>query len=401
MEENQNWKPRFFTIMTGQTVSLIGSSAVQFALIWWMSATTGSALLLSLAGLAALLPQVFLGPFAGVWIDRCKRKTVVMAADLAMGVVAALFAVYFAVSGNPPVWSACLVLGVRAVGGVFHTPAIQALVPLLVPQKDLMQANGWSQFLQSGAFMLGPALGALLYSLCPMPIVLLMDLAGALAAAGTIAMVKVHEPGSTGAVYPDFRTEFREGVAVYRERPALLHLMTGAGLCMLFFLPLSTLFPLMSSTYFALDAGHGSVVEIVYAAGMMVSALVLGRFKQVNYLKQAWLGLGGLAVATLLCGMLPNLYGWFWVYVALCAMLGVCSNIYGLPVMAYMQTDIPPEKLGRAFSLLGSVMSLAMPLGLLVAGPCAEIWGVHRWFFVSGIAMLLITIVMVIRRPLR
>ena len=399
MKETRSRKAKFFTIIAGQTGSLIGSSAVQFALIWWMSSTTGSALLLSLAGLVALLPQVILGPFAGVWIDRCKRKTIVMAADLGIGAVAALFAVYFAFSQNPPVWMACLVLGLRAVGGVFHTPAIQALVPVLVPQEELMRANGWSQFLQSGAYMLGPALGALLYSICPMPVLLLTDMLGALAAVGTVAAVKIDEPGSAGAVYPDFKTEFREGIEVYRSRPALLHLLTGAGLCMLFFLPLSTLFPLMSSSYFALDAAHGSIVEVVYAAGMMLSALLLGRMRGGSLLRRSWLGLGGLAAATLLCGLLPNGYGWFWVYVALGAFLGIFSNVYGLPVMSYMQADIPPEKLGRAFSLLGSVMSLAMPLGLLVAGPCAERWGVHRWFFIAGAAMLVITAVMTLLRP--
>ena len=399
MNITQTWKSKFFTIIAGQTVSLIGSSAVQFALIWWMSETTESAMVLSLAGLVALLPQALLGPFAGVWIDRCKRKTVVIAADLAIGVVAALCALYFSLSGHPSVWMVCLVLGLRAVGGVFHTPAIQALVPLLVPQDKLMQANGWSQFLQSGAFMLGPALGALLYSICPMPILLLTDLAGALAAVITMAAVKIEEPKPAGVQYPNFITEFREGIEVYRARPALLHLLTGAGLCMLFFLPLSTLFPLMSSSYFALDAAHGSTVEIIYAAGMMLSALVLGRLTKGRFLKRAWFGLGGLAVITLLCGVVPSTYSGFWVYVGLCGFLGVFSNVYGLPVMSYMQTSIPPEKLGRAFSLLGSVMSLAMPLGLLVAGPCAESWGVHRWFLISGIAMLVIVAVMTVFRP--
>ena len=400
MDKTHSWKTKFLTIAVGQAVSLIGSSAVQFALIWWMSATTGSALLLSVAGLVAFIPQMVLGPFAGVWIDRCKRKSVVMGADLAIGAVAAVFAAYFALSGDPPVWTACVVLGLRAVGSVFHTPAIQALIPLLVPQEELMRANGWSQFMQSGAYMLGPALGALLYSICPMPVLLLTDLLGAVVAAGTVAVVHVDEPGATGAAMPDFKAEFREGVEVYRARPALLYLLMGAGLCMLFFLPLSTLFPLMSSTYFALNAAHGSAVEIIYAAGMMLSALVLGRIRGGNLLKRAWVGLVVLAVATLLCGVLPNSYGYFWVYAALCAALGVSSNIYGIPVMAHMQADIPPEKMGRAFSLLGSVMSLAMPLGLLVAGPCAERWGVHRWFFLSGVAMLVITLGMQLLRPL-
>ena len=90
--QSNHWKRKFYTIAAGQAVSYIGSSAVQFALIWWLTKETGSALMLSLAGLFAALPQTILGPFAGVWVDRLKRKTVMIAADLFTGFVALVFA---------------------------------------------------------------------------------------------------------------------------------------------------------------------------------------------------------------------------------------------------------------------------------------------------------------------
>ena len=136
----QHWKSAFLTIVAGQTVSLIGSAAVQFSMIWWLSTKTNSPLMLALAGLAAFVPQLILGPFAGVWIDRMKRKRVVIAADLFMGTVAALFSLCFLFT-SPPAWSVCLVLGIRAVGTVFHTPAMQALVPRLVPREELVRAS--------------------------------------------------------------------------------------------------------------------------------------------------------------------------------------------------------------------------------------------------------------------
>ena len=120
--QNKHWKGKFYTIAAGQAVSYIGSSAVQFALIWWITKETGSALMLSLAGLFAFLPQTLLGPFAGVWVDRLKRKTVMIAADLFTGLVALVFAGAF-FFGSPPYWAACAVLGLRAIGGVFHGPA--------------------------------------------------------------------------------------------------------------------------------------------------------------------------------------------------------------------------------------------------------------------------------------
>jgi len=118
MNSDMRWRRKFLTIAVGQTVSLVGSSAVQFAMIWWMAKETASPMMMSMAGLVAFLPQLILGPFAGVWIDRMRRKYVVIAADLFIGLVAAGFAVFFA-AGSPPVWTVCLVLGIRAVGRYF------------------------------------------------------------------------------------------------------------------------------------------------------------------------------------------------------------------------------------------------------------------------------------------
>ncbi len=390
MNENKKWQAGFLTVAVGQTVSLIGSSAVQFALIWWMAKETSSAMMLSVAGLVAYLPQIFLGPFAGVWIDRMKRKYVVIGADLFIGMIAALFAIFFLVAA-PPVWTVCLVLGVRAVGGVFHQPAIQAIVPMLVPKEELMKANGWSQFMQSGAFMLGPVIGAMMFGALPMEVILITDLVGAVVASITVAITKIPEVGKTGAEYPDFVAEFKEGIEVYRKDSKLLSLLAAAGLCMIFFMPLSSLYPLMSSAYFGVSAFHGGLVEFIYALGMMISALLIGVISQKrDKIHVAWIGLAGLAAITLVAGILPSGMVFFWIFAGVCMIMGACGNIYGIPIMAYMQETIAPDMQGRAFSLLGTVMSLAMPIGLIIAGPCAEKFGVNTWFLVSGICMIVV-----------
>lgn len=191
-DQTLKWKKNFFIIAIGQSFSLIGSSAVQFALMWWLASETSSPMVLAISGLAAFLPQILLGSFAGVWIDRLKRKVIVICADLFIGFTALLFALYFLI-GNPPYWSAFIVIGVRSIGNVFHTPAIQSIIPMLVPKDKLIKANGWSQFMESGAFMLGPALGAVMYSAFPFPIILLSDFIGAVIASITVGIIKIPE----------------------------------------------------------------------------------------------------------------------------------------------------------------------------------------------------------------
>lgn len=98
---------------------------------------------------------------------------------------------------NPQYWIVFLILGIRAVGSVFHTPAIQALIPKLVPTEELMRANGWNQFMQSGAYMLGPVIGGIMYGALSMPIILLTDLIGAIIASISAFVVKIEEDKKT------------------------------------------------------------------------------------------------------------------------------------------------------------------------------------------------------------
>lgn len=395
-----HWKQKFFTIMAGQTVSLIGSSAVQFALIWWLASETASPIMLAISGLVAFLPQAILGPFAGVWIDRLKRKNVVIAADLFQGLVAVAFAAAFLIT-TPPHWTACLVLGVRAIGGVFHTPALQALMPQLVPQEELMRVGGWQQFLQSGAFMLGPVFGALMYAALPLPVILLTDIVGAAAACLTMLSVRVPALPPHETEKRHFLHELREGFVTLTRDKRLCVLLSTVTLCMVFFMPLSSYYPLMTSTYFRASALHASVVEVTFALGMMLASLGAGLLGKVeNKIVLAHAGLLGISVTSLLSGLVPPTMTGFWMFAVICLFMGGSGSFYGIPTVAYMQTNIPAESQGRVFSLMGSLMSLSMPVGLLLSGPIAERHGVALWFLISGIAMLVITLLslLIVRR---
>lgn len=136
-------------MIAGQSLPLIGSTAVQFSVIWWLSTTLSSPIILTLASIAAYIPNILLGPFVGVWLDRLNRKYVIIAADVFTRVISVIFAFTFYL-GIPTVWMTLVFLGLRAIDGVFQSPAIQTVVPYIVPKDHLLQANAWDQFLQSG-----------------------------------------------------------------------------------------------------------------------------------------------------------------------------------------------------------------------------------------------------------
>ena len=93
INSNKKWKYRFFILITGQSISVIGSTAVQFSVIWWLSTLTASPMVLAYAGLAAYVPQILLGSFSGIWINRFDRKKVIILSDLFTGGISTLFAI--------------------------------------------------------------------------------------------------------------------------------------------------------------------------------------------------------------------------------------------------------------------------------------------------------------------
>ena len=391
MEKTQKWKLQFMIVALGQAVSMLGSHGVQFALIWWLAEKTSSPLMLGLSGLVAYLPMTLFSPLAGITADRYNRKFISIFSDMAMGTAALLYAgllLFF----DLPVWTVLVMLCVRGIGSTFQQPAIQSIIPQLVPKEQLVKTNGWMQLLNSGSFLLGPVIGASLYAVFPMPVVLMSDVAGAIFASIALAAVKIPKLEKTEQKEQYFPAEIKEGLQVFQEDKKLFYIVIAEALCMFFYAPLSSFYPLMTSDYFKLSAMYGSAVELSFAVGMMASSLLFSSVLKVNRkIRVSFIGLFAMGVMSLICGTIPPTYaGWFF-FAGSCIGLGASGNVHTIPLTAYMQETISPDKMGRAFSVLTLISSVTMPFGLLFSSPIAEKVGVNVWFFVSGLCMILLT----------
>lgn len=376
---------------------MLGSHGVQFALIWWLAEKTSSPLMLGISGIVAYLPMSLFSPMAGIAADRYNRKLISIFSDMAMGLIALIYAVLLFFF-HLPVWTIFIMLCVRGIGSTFQQPAIQSIIPQLIPKDQLVKANGWMQLLSAGSFLLGPVIGALLYAAFPMPIVLMSDVVGAILASAALAAVKIPEAEKTEAESHDFIKEIKEGLHVFKEDKKLFYIVIAEALCMFFYAPLSSFYPLMTSDYFKLSAMYGSIVELSFAIGMIISSLLFSSVLKVERkISVSFAGLFGMGLMAAICGIIPPVYaGWFF-FAASCICLGASGNVHTIPLTAYVQETVAPEKMGRVFSVLTLISSVTMPIGLLFSSPIAEKVGVNVWFFVSGISMAAITAIVMIR----
>ena len=397
MEKNKKWKSQFIIVALGQAISMLGSHGVQFALIWWLAEKTSSPLMLGISGIVAYLPMALFSPLAGIVADRYNRKFISIFSDMSMGIFALIYAVLLFFF-DLPVWTVFVMLCVRGIGSTFQQPAIQSIIPQLVPKDQLVKINGWMQLLNSGSFLIGPVIGASLYAIFPMSVVLMSDVIGAILASVALAVVKIPELVKKETEEQHFVAGIKEGLQVFREDKKLFHIVIAEALCMFFYAPLSSFYPLMTSDYFDLSAMYGSAVELCFAVGMMVSSLLFSSVLKVERkIQVSFIGLFGMGVTSAICGVIPPFYiGWFF-FAASCICLGASGNVHTIPLTAYIQETVAPEKMGRAFSVLTLISSVTMPVGLLFSSPIAEKVGVNVWFFISGLCMLALTTLVLIR----
>lgn len=397
MGKNKKWKSQFIVVALGQAISMLGSQGVQFALIWWLAEKTSSPLMLGISGIVAYLPMSLFSPIAGIAADRYNRKFISIFSDMTMGMIALIYAVLLFFL-DLPVWTVFVMLCVRGIGSTFQQPAIQSIIPQLVPKDQLVKTNGWMQLLNSGSFLLGPVIGASLYAIFPMSVVLMSDVVGAILASVALAVVKIPKLEKTENEKQRFVTEIKEGLQVFREDKKLFYIVIAEALCMFFYAPLSSFYPLMTSDYFDLSAMYGSAVELSFAVGMIVSSLLFSSVLKVERkIRVSFIGLLGMGIASVICGVIPPVYiGWFF-FAASCMCLGVAENVHTIPLTAYIQETVAPKKMGRAFSVLTLISSVPMPVGLLFSSPIAEKVGVNVWFFISGLCMLTLTTLVLIR----
>jgi DHA3 family macrolide efflux protein-like MFS transporter len=277
MEKYNNWKLKFYTIWAGQAVSLITSAILQMAIIFYLTEKTGSAMVLSMASLVGFLPYAVFGPAIGVLVDRHDRKKIMIGADLiiaAAGAVLAIVALYMEL----PIWMVMVVLFIRSIGTAFHTPALNAVTPLLVPEEQLTKCAGYSQSLQSISYIVSPAVAALLYSVWELNAIIAIDVLGAVMASITVAIVRIPKLGvQVQSLKPNFIREMKEGIVVLRQNKGLFALLLLGTLYTFVYMPINALFPLISMEYFNGTPVHISITEIAFASGMLVGGVIMNK----------------------------------------------------------------------------------------------------------------------------
>lgn len=388
-------------IWVGQFVSLISSSAVNFAIIIWLSIEHGSAEVLAYGAIAAMLPGAVIGPFAGVFIDRWDRKKTMMCADAFVAVCTLVMSISFWL-GHEGLLLIYLMLTLRSVGSAFHMPAMQAAIPMIAPEKELLRIAGINQTIQSISSIAGPALGALAISLMPIGSVLLLDIGGAVFAVSSLLFVHIPNPkvaekasASVAQVWHDLRGGLNE----IMNKKGLMWLFLFSTIVTFCIMPIAVLFPLLTLNHFHGGKWEMSIIEMMWGVGMLIGGALIGIFKpsisKVLLINCTYIILG---FSLGLSGYLPA--DSFYTFVGLTIVGGIAAAVYSACFMTVLQEEVRPEIMGRVFSLYFSIAIIPTVLGLLGTGWAADAFGVNYLFMALGAVIVLTGLLSFANRPM-
>ena len=392
IDETLNWKKNFFTIWIGQGFSHITSAILQMAIIFYLTERTQSAMVLSMATLVGLLPFALFSPWIGVLVDCHDRKKIMIFSDLSIavaGIVLAIIALY----SELPIWMVMVVLFIRSIGTAFHSPALSAVTPLLVPEENLTKCAGYSQSIQSISYIVSPGIAAFLYSILDLNFIILFDVLGALIACVTVSFVNIPKLSKDQNQYKkDFIAEMKDGFFALKENKGLFTIFLVGTIYMIIYMPISVLFPLITTNYFNGTTYHVSITQMAFSFGMLLGGMLLGivgvHKKKITIMFCSILIVG---LSLVVSGLIPSKV--FFIFAICCLIMGISVPLYNGVQTALVQEKIKVEYLGRVFSLTGGIMSLTIPIGLIPSGFLADKIGVNKLFVISGILVIIIAFI--------
>jgi MFS family permease len=369
----------------GQLVSLIGTWMTRIAMSWLVYRLTGSAALLGIVGFAGQIPAFFLGPIAGVWIDRWDRhRTVIWTQVLSM--VQSLALAYLALAHIITVWEIVALALMQGLVNAIDMPARQSFVIEMVDHReDLGNAIALNSSMVNGARLLGPAIAGVVVAAVGEGYCFLADGLSYIAVIVSLLMMHVaaqplREHGR--AVLPELKEGWRYVTGSVPIRSILMNL----SLVSLFGVPYATLMPIFASV--VLKGGPHTLGFLMASSGVgaLIGALSLAARKSV-------VGLGRrIVITTALFGAALIAFSFsrnLWISMIALPVAGFGMMQQMASSNTILQTIVEDEKRGRVMAFYSMAFQGMAPFGSLLAGSLAAKVGAPLTVSISGAACLL------------
>jgi len=397
-QQNYSWKKSVILFLISQSVTVLGSSLVQMAIIWFVTLKTSSGFWVSALTICSFIPQMLISFLAGAWADRYERKRLIILADSIIAAATLVLALMTPhIEKDTTLLIAILVVStIRSLGAGVQSPAIGAMIPQIVPEEHLMRFNGINGTIQSVIQFATPALAGTILSLGVFQNALFIDVATAFVGIGLlICMMIPNQKKTDNHPSTSIFLDIKEGIKYSFADRLIGKLLLVYGGFIFLSIPSGFLSALLVTRTFGERYLYLTIVEMVGFIGMMLGGLLMGTWGGfTNRIKTLLMGVVGYA----LCSIAAGLTRGFTIYAIIMFFLSFAIPLVQSAVITLIQEKANPSMQGRVFGLLSIAYSGFLPIGMALFGPAADLVSVQVLMIISGIILFTMTILLQLKR---
>ena len=400
MDEKQiTWKRQAMLFLISQCITLFGSTLVQMAIVWYVTIQTSSGVWVAAFTVCSYLPQFLVSFVAGVWADRHSRKKLIIGADSLIALVTFLMvlAIPHITDKTIILYSLLAMSVIRSFGAGIQTPAVNAVIPQLVPEDQIMRFNGINATMQSVIQFAAPAAAGALLTINTLSSTLLIDIATAIVGIGLLSAVMIPKQ-AIQSTETSVLKDMKIGIKYTLSDKLIGKVLTVYGFFIFLCVPAGFLSQLFVSRVYGETYWYLTAVELAGFIGMLAGGLLMsiwGGFKS----RVTTICVGLIAFGSLAIGM--GLSKQFALYLTLMIIYGVAITMVQTATTTLIQEKAETSMQGRVFGLLGAMYSGFLPVGMAIFGPMAD--GIPlQWIMVgSGVALIVLSIFVCTNKELR
>jgi DHA3 family macrolide efflux protein-like MFS transporter len=386
---------QYIFFWTGQLFSLLGSMVVFFVLTFWIADVYRDPIISAFASFLSVFLMIICMPIAGVVADRIDRKKVIIVVDSGQAFATFLLILFFQL-GLTDIWIIYLFISLRSICQAFHIPIVNAIIPTMVPKDKLARINGINYLFTGVVQLFAPFLGAVLLVFFVPYLIFWVDIITffiALIPLLLITIPSITEINHTQQIVEkrSFKEDFKMGFRILKIIPGLMIIIILSMLSNFLIKPAETLMALFIIDVHGGRAGHLALVQIIFTGGIISGSIFASIKKNWNNKIRviftgmiiAWIGYMVFAIAPVGSFLIMGIGG---------AILGFVLPIINSLAQTFVQTNVPPDKLGRVSSIDSTLSSAISPIGSLVSGPLALLLGIPALLFSCALLGILCTI---------
>ncbi|EJQ88937.1 MFS transporter [Bacillus toyonensis] len=387
----------------GKTVSIFGSSIYSFALGLYVLQITGSAWNFAITLILGTIPMIVMNPFAGVIADKVDKKKLVVCMDLLSG---GLLITVYTLSSNYGlnlfiIYTTTFLLTVFTT---FFGIGLESAKPNIVSKERLMSINSISKIIDSVSLILGPMLGGIVFTVVDIKLFIMIN--GISFILSGISILFIHfklfehdikEECSIREI--NFIKDIKEGYFYLMERESLkntFHILISLN----FFLGFAVTVPLpyIINTVLNLSSKQFGIIQGTFPVGMIIGAILVkkitNRFSYSYLLKK----LSSMLAVFMIISGIPVLFKGFEANDFVCVItycvvmfsFGLIIALIDIPLIYFMQKEVPDEYRGRVLSIGLSIGKMMQPIALALSGLLLNYIPAYTLPIAGGIVFLIL-----------